>query len=281
MKVNEVFVKNILVKSNLKDVDFVINPYVGCPHACMYCYASFMKKFTNHSQNWGSFIDVKICNSKLDVNKIKNKNIFLSSVTDCYNEYEGKYKITRQILEQLKNVSCNVTISTKSKLILRDLDILKNFHNIKVCVSINTLNEKFKNDMDKASCIKDRLKTLKELHKNNIHTVLFMSPIFPEITEWKEIIEFSKDFVDEYWFEDLKLRGDYKFKILNYILKMYPQYYLIYDEIYNQNKDDYWNLLAPKIKDFCLKYCLNFNIFFDKKANNKISNKQLNFFNNN
>lgn len=56
-------------------------------------------------------------------------------------------------------------------------------------MSINTLNEKFKNDMDNASFIKDRLETLKKLHENGIYTVLFMSPIFPYITEWKEIIE--------------------------------------------------------------------------------------------
>lgn len=61
--------------------------------------------------------------------------------------------------------------------------------------------------MDKASSIKDRLHTLKKLHENGIYTVLFMSPIFPYITEWKEIIEISRDYVDEFWFENLNLRG--------------------------------------------------------------------------
>lgn len=59
-------------------------------------------------------------------------------------------------------------------------------------MSINTLDEKFKNDMDNASSIKDRLETLQKLHENGIYTVLFMSPIFPYITEWKKIIEISK-----------------------------------------------------------------------------------------
>ena len=86
-----------------------------------------------------------------------------------------------------------------------------------VSISINTLNEKFKNDMDNASSIKERLETLKKLHKNGIYTVLFMSPIFPYITEWKEIIEISKEYVDEYWFENLNLRGSYKKEILDYI----------------------------------------------------------------
>ncbi len=71
--------------------------------------------------------------------------------------------------------------------------------------------------MDNASSIKDRLDTLKELHNNVIHTVLFMLPIFPYITNFKDIIELNKDYINEYWFENLNLRGDYKTKILFYI----------------------------------------------------------------
>lgn len=110
-------------------------------------------------------------------------------------------------------------------MILRDIDLLKQIKNVTVSISINTLNEKFKNDMDKASSIKDRLNTLKELHKNNIYTVLFMSPIFPYITEWKKIIEISREYVDEYWFENLNLRGSYKNDILGYIQENYSELY--------------------------------------------------------
>ena len=106
-----------------------------------------------------------------------------------------------------------MNISTKSKLILRDLDILKQMKNLTVSISINTLDESFKDDMDNASSIKERLDTLKQLHNSGIYTVLFMSPIFPYITNFKEIIEMSKDYVDEYWFENLNLRGEYKNKI--------------------------------------------------------------------
>lgn len=61
---------------------------------------------------------------------------------------------------------------------------MKKIKNLKVAISINTLDEKFKNDMDKASSIKERLNTLKVLHENNIHTIFFMSTIFPYITNW-------------------------------------------------------------------------------------------------
>lgn len=58
-KIKEIPVKNILVKSNLSVSDYSANPYIGCEHACKYCYASFMKRFTNHAEPWGDFLDVK------------------------------------------------------------------------------------------------------------------------------------------------------------------------------------------------------------------------------
>ena len=84
------------------------------------------------------------------------------------------------------------------------------------------LDEQFKNDMDHASSIMKRLETLEILHQNGIYTVLFMSPIFPGITDYKEIIVKTHRFVDEYWFENLNLRGSYKQDILSYIKKCLP-----------------------------------------------------------
>lgn len=266
MKINEIKVNEYLTKSNLPSSDYVINPYVGCPHGCKYCYASFMKRFTGHKENWGEFVDVKKCDKKINLKKISGKNVFLSSVTDCYNEFEEKYLVTRNILEQLVYSDCNLSISTKSKLILRDIDLLKQIKNVTVSMSVNTLNEKFKNDMDNASSIKERLETLKELHKNGVYTVLFMSPIFPYITEWKEIIEESKEYVNEYWFENLNLRGNYKKDILDYIKKNYNGLYLKYIDIYEKKNNDYWRELANKINDYCEENDIKYiNYFYHKE----------------
>ena len=279
MKVKEIKVSNYLSKSNLPGFDFVINPYIGCSHACLYCYASFMKRITNHSENWGSFIDIKLTDKELDLKKIQNKNIFMSSVTDCYLPLEKDYLITRNILEELERVSCNLTISTKSSLILRDLDILKRFKNLTICISINTVDEKFKNDMDKASSIKERINTLKVLHENNIHTVAFVSPIFPYITNIEDIVKATKYYVDEYWFENLKLRGGYKKDILNYIKNNYKELYFKYVDIYFNLNMTYWKDLRIDIKNICNKYNLKYKIFFEeeKEDDNKVLLKQESF----
>ena len=266
MVINEVKVNNYLTKSNLPASDYVINPYIGCSHGCKYCYASFMKRFTGHKENWGDFIDIKRCSKSIDLKKISKKNVFLSSVTDCYNEYEEKYCITQSILEQLVNSDCNLSISTKSKLILRDLDILKKIKNLTVSISINTLDEKFKNDMDNASSIKERLETLKKLHEKGIYTILFMSPIFPYITEWKDIINISKDYVDEYWFENLNLRVSYKKDILDYIKNNYNEYYNEYCKIYLKSDNKYWKELSNEINEYCDKSGIKYiNYFYHKE----------------
>ncbi len=262
MIIKEIQIKEYLTKSNLPASDYVINPYVGCPHGCKYCYASFMKRFTKHTEDWGAFIDVKRCEKKINLNKISKKSVFLSSVTDCYNLFEEKYRLTRNILEQLIHSDCDLSISTKSKLILRDIDLLKQIKNLTVSMSINTLDEDFRRDMDNASTIKERLNTLKELHNNGIHTVLFMSPIFPFITEWKEIIEESKNYIDEYWFENLNLRGQYKTYIMNYIKEKYPKYYDNYVTIYQKNDKKYWHDLANEINDYCDKNGINYINYF-------------------
>ena len=133
--------------------------------------------------------------------------------------------------------------------------------NLTVSMSINTLDENFKNDMDNASSIKERLNTLRELHDNGIYTVLFMSPIFPYITNFKEIIEISKEYIDKYWFENLNLRGDYKTKILLYI------------HIYIKGNKKYWNDLSKEIKEYCdinnVKYI---NYFYHEKL---VENKKM------
>ncbi|MBD5465723.1 MAG: radical SAM protein [Lachnospiraceae bacterium] len=258
--------KDYLTKSNLPASDYVINPYVGCPHACKYCYASFMKRFTGHREKWGSFIDIKECDKPVNIKKLQGKSIFLSSVTDCYNPLEEKYRVTRNILEQLVGAECQITISTKSNLILRDIDLLKKLSDLKVAFSVNTLDEEFRKDMDRGSTIAERIAAMKELHREGIYTVLFMSPIFPYITDCKGIIDATKDIACEYWFENLNLRGAYKQVVLDYIDTKYPSLKAEYRKIYIQKDTAYWKELGQFLQDYGEKSGINsINYFYHEK----------------
>lgn len=262
MKVQIKNVKDLVSKSNLPTCDFVINPYVGCPHGCKYCYASFMKRFSGHLEEWGTFIDIKQCEQPINTKKLEHHSVFLSSVTDCYNEYEATYCVTQNILKQLIGIDCELGISTKSSLILRDIELLKQCKNVRVSMSINTLDEQFKEDMDQASSIQDRLHTLKTLHEHGIYTILFMSPIFPGLTDFQKIIETSKEYIDEFWFENLNLRGSYKQTILTYIDEKHPHLHDVYQRIYVKKDTTYWKELSLDIAQYCESNNIHYTNYF-------------------
>lgn len=261
MIVKEKQVKDYLSASKL-GAAYTINPYVGCPHACKYCYATFMKRFANHPEPWGEFLDVKRCDKPIDLRKIAGKNVFIASVTDCYNPYEAEYGITRSILEQLPPSDCYLQVSTKNKLILRDLDLLKQIRRLSVALSVNTLDESFRADMDRGSTVRERLETLRTLREHGIYTILFMSPIFIGITDWRAIIETSRDFVSEYWFEDLNLRGAYKPVILQYIRDQYPERYPQYERIYLCGDRTELAVMEDEIRGYCDGHGIRYSDYF-------------------
>ncbi len=89
-----------------------------------------------------------------------------------------------------------------------------------------------------------------------------MSPIFPYITNFKEIIDVSKDYINEYWFENLNLRGSYKQTILKYIEDKYPNLIDEYDKIYNKKNKDYWVKLSKEIDKYCKEKGINYINYF-------------------
>ena len=129
--------KNVLTKSNLPAGDFSVNSYVGCTHACKYCYACFMKRFTNHAETWGEFLDVKHWNKIKNPQKYFGKELFFGSVTDPYQPQEEIFQRTKTLLEELRGSGAKISIQTKSDLVLRDLDLIKTFKNIRVDIGRN------------------------------------------------------------------------------------------------------------------------------------------------
>ena len=268
--IKETVSKNIITKSKLPATDYVINNYVGCNHGCIYCYAEFMKRFTNHTEKWGEFLDVKKFNEEKFVKYLKkinsDKKILMSSVTDPYNPYEIKYKSTRNILKlfiQANNEHIHLEILTKSLLIFRDIDLLKKIKNITVGISLNTLNDNLRRQIEPcAGSIKSRIEILKKLKGENIPMYLFISPIFPMLTQLEEIIATCKDTVDFIYFENLNLRGRYKKIILDFISKNFPEYNQLYQDIYTKNKKEYWYLLMEDINRLCEIYDIKYKTFF-------------------
>ena len=250
MKIREIEVKEIMTKTNLPVSDFAVNPYVGCMHACKYCYASFMKRFTNHSEPWGEFVDVKNWPEINKAGKYAGKEAFFCSVTDPYQPLERKYGRTRALLEQLLDTGISISISTKSDLILRDLDLIKSFPDAQVSWSINTLDEEFRKEMDRAVSIERRLEAMRQFYEAGIQTTCFISPIFPGITDVISIIERVKGRCNLVWLENLNLRGDYRKRILNWVHLNHPELDDLYYQIYTGKSRDYWTALDQEIREY-------------------------------
>lgn len=249
--VKDVDVKSVLTKSNLPVADYSVNPYTGCAHACKYCYASFMKRFTNHPEPWGSFVDVKYWPAIRHPERYAGKELFLGSVCDPYQPLEETACRTRALLEQMQGSGCAVSIATKSDLVLRDLDLIRTFPNARVSWSINTLDEEFKNDMDCAVSIERRLAAMKAFHDAGVRTTCFISPIFPGITDVPAIIRRAREQCNLIWLENLNLRGGYKQVILDYIAEKHPRLTPLYDAIYRRGDRSYWAELDARMGQFC------------------------------
>jgi len=128
VQIGKINARTILCRSGLPSVDHVINPYVGCEHACVYCYAHFIQKYTTHKEAWGTFVDAKINAPHLIPShpaRYYQRKIYLSSVTDAYQPAEKEFCLTRQILQKLVRLQPSLSIQTKSALVLRDLDLLR------------------------------------------------------------------------------------------------------------------------------------------------------------
>lgn len=190
LKVGEKSCKTALSKSNAEFRDYTINPYVGCQHGCVYCYANFMRRFSGHLKDrWGSFVDVKV--NLLDVldKELPRKpggTVWLSSVCDPYQPLEHKYQLTRRVIEAMSRYSqFPISVLTKNDLVLRDLDLLERLKDrVDVGFTITTFNSEAQPIFEPyASSVNDRVKALGKLNEAGIDTWAFIAPILPHATE--------------------------------------------------------------------------------------------------
>ena len=197
MIVKEVQAKSIL--STSKVYDYVVNPYIGCQHACSYCYARFMKRVTGHREPWGDFVDVKSNAADLlrvEINKKKQGRVWVSGVCDPYQPLEAKYKLSRQCLEILARNNWPAIIQTRSPLVLRDMDIIRQGKGFEVGFSVTTADDGIRKLFEpKAPPVNERIRALDELHKAGIRTYAMIAPMLPGAEGLAELLEGKVDYV--------------------------------------------------------------------------------------
>lgn len=264
MKIAEIQCKSIITKSNLPEVDYCINPYVGCSHYCVYCYARFMKRFTGHTEEWGDFLDIKInapeILEKQLSRKFKRGTVLLGSVSDVYQPIERKYEITRKILKVLLKHNFPISILTKSDLVFRDIDLLKQFSECEVGLTITSLDENVARNFESgASNPQKRLNALAELKKARIKTYGFIGPILPEITNLRDIFFKLQDKVDYVMVESLNLRCGNKEKVKTIIRAKYPQLLDVYEKGFDK---EYWDKVEQEVKELSAEFKISLKGFY-------------------
>ena len=183
LKIREINARSILSKSGIPGMNYCVNPYVGCAHACRYCYATFMMRFTGHTEPWGRFVDVKINAPELlrrQLRRAAKGSVMISSVTDAYQPLEKKYMITRRCLEMVRLYQFPVSILTKSPLVVRDIDLISELHDAEVGITITSDNETTRKLFEPcAPPLSARIDALKILHDAGIKTFVFIGPLLP------------------------------------------------------------------------------------------------------
>jgi DNA repair photolyase len=178
---------------------YVVNPYTGCQHDCSYCYARFMKRFTGHTEPWGQFVDVKVGAPELlqrEIARKKPARVWMSGVCDPYQPLEAKYRLARQCLEILAQNGWQVTVQTRSPLVLRDLDILVKGKDFEVGMSVTTADDQVRKLFEPAApAIEARVNALDELHRAGIRTFVMIAPMLPGAEDLAEMLSGKVDSV--------------------------------------------------------------------------------------
>jgi len=211
MKITEVNCKTALSPSRLPGLTYSLNPYRGCQHQCRYCYVPHVLKINR--EQWGRFVDVKTNIPLILSKEIKKKKpgvVGISTVTDPYQPLEKKYNLTRYCLEQLLLHDFPVSIQTKSCLVTRDIDILRQFTHAEVMISIATINDQERQLLEPySSSIEERLSALQTCSNAGLTTSIFFGPIYPtiDIQDISGILDtFIMSGISKIWIDSFNLK---------------------------------------------------------------------------
>jgi DNA repair photolyase len=263
MEIKKVLCKSVLSKSGLKDSKYSINPYRGCSNSCIYCYAPYVLR---EGRKWGSFVDVKTNAPEIlekEIRKNNSGNVLISSVTDPYQPLERKYEITRKILEKLKNTKLFVSILTKSSLVLRDIDLLKQM-NCEVGMTITTLNDNIRKLFEpNASSVERRLNALKKLKEEGIKTYIFFGPMLPFISDKdleKTLKVLSELKPDKIYFDKLNVKNPFHWKKIKSFLE--ENYAGLANKWETAVSNDYYEKLKQRIIEISKNYDIKYELCY-------------------
>lgn len=231
-------VKSIVNKVESPDLSLMysMNPYAGCEHGCIYCYARNVHEYWGYSAgldferkiivktNAPQMLRKFLMSTKWDAHPI-----MLSGNTDCYQPAEQKYRLTRALLEVCNEFNQPVGILTKNSWIIKDKDVLQEMSKkrlVSAMVSITSFNEDLRRVMEpRTTTAKQRLKVIEELSNAGIHMGVMMGPMIPGLNEheMQRIMKAAKEAGAKFTaYTFIRLNGSIKFLFHDWLYKNFP-----------------------------------------------------------
>lgn len=238
-KIIATYPKSILSKVDSPDIGFSrsLNPYQGCEHGCIYCYARNSHEYWGYSAGLDferkilvKFNAVQLLEKEFNKKSYVPEMIFMSGNTDCYQPVERKLQITRSLLKTFLNYKHPVSLISKNTLMLRDIDLLRELANlglVRVSVTINSMREEVRRKMEpRTATAFARLKLIEKLAENDIPVSIMIAPIVPGINsdEMPSLIRCAAD-AGAKWasYTIVRLNGAISGIFRDWVYKNYPE----------------------------------------------------------
>ncbi len=251
--------KKITRTDDLFNGNYTVDPYQNCEIGCVYCDSSFEKTIyiKNNSQEL----------LKKELKNEKKGRIIIGSVHDPYQPIEKDKKHTRELLKTIKESDFSCNILTKSELVLRDLDVIKEMNDCIVTISISSLNKDITNVFEKNVVDSNiRLEIIKKLISNNVDCGIAVIPFLPYLMddELENIVE-KVSFTGSNFIllKTLELRGDLKTCVFEKIKTFFPEYFDSYISLYEDSflaEKNYTDKVFKNFQNYCSKYRIDSEI---------------------
>jgi DNA repair photolyase len=182
----EVKCRSALSRSGLSNLQYALNPYRGCEHGCLYCYAPAVLHYEGKSP-WGCFVEARTNMPVVlahELRRLPRGTVGVGTVTDPYQPAEQKYRLTRHCLEQLLRKQWPVCVQTKSASVVQDIELLRGFREAEVGMTITAGDDAERKCFEPgASPVEERVRALGELGEAGIRTFVFFGPVLPGLVE--------------------------------------------------------------------------------------------------
>ena len=262
MKVSVCTNRQTLSPCGLKDLDYQVDTYVGCEHYCYYCYA-----LAQAETDWSN--EILIHNDIVDqlseeIEKIPSQTIYMGYHTDPYQPCEAEYQQTRKVLELFLHTGFSASILTKSDLVVRDIDILKEMKDAAVSVSV-AFNDNQTRRLFEANTIdtEKRIEALHQLKDAGVRTGALLCPVIPYITDAIQLIDMLEPYADVIWIYGLSINdrsGQNWLNIQKILNSQFPDLLVQVESAIFSKEHIYWKQLRKNLMSHKNDRALNLNI---------------------